>query len=125
MCNLYLCTHVHTCTHTHTPIIEVAPEIPPSPNISNITTLRTTQIQLVSPVNLTCEATGAPPLTYRWYRDGQLLEGKIRPYLYIAEFSPEDRGNYTCEVINNEGKDESDGALLTIKGKKNAEILWL
>ena len=106
--------------HTHTLIlfIGVSLEALPSPNISNITASSITQAQLVSPVNLTCEATGAPPLTYRWYRDGQLLEGKIRPYLYIAEFSPEDRGNYTCNVINNEGMDESDGALLTIKGKK-------
>ena len=110
-------THMYVHTHIHL-FIDVSLEVLPSPHISNITTLSVTQTQLVSPVNLTCEATGAPPLTYRWYRDGQLLEGKIRPYLYIAEFSPEDRGNYTCEVINDEGMDESDGALLTIKGKK-------
>ena len=107
--------HTHVRTHTHL-FIDVGLEALPSPNISNITASSVTQTQLVSPVNLTCEATGAPPLTYRWYRDGQLLEGKIRPYLYIAEFSPEDRGNYTCDVINDEGMDESDGALLTIKG---------
>ena len=70
----------------------------------------------MSAVNLTCEATGVPPLTYRWYKDGQVIEGKIRSYLYIAEFSPEDRGNYTCEVINDQGKDESKGTLLTIEG---------
>ena len=98
---------------------------PVIPNVSNITTSRTTQTQLVSPVNLTCEATGAPPLTYRWYRDGQLLEGEIRPYLYIPEFSPEDRGNYSCEAINSEGKDESNGALLTIKGKKKTSSVNL
>ena len=108
-------THAHTHTHTHTHIhtTDVDPEVP---NISNITTTSTTQTQLVSAVNLTCEATGALPLTYRWYRDGQILKGKIRPYLYIPEFSPEDRGNYSCQVINDEGKDESSGALLTIKG---------
>jgi hypothetical protein len=105
-------------THTHKSIIDVGLVVLPSPNISNITASSITQTKLVSPVNLTCEATGAPPLTYRWYKDGQLLEGKIRPHLYIAEFSPEDRGNYTCEVINDEGMDQSDGALLTIKGKK-------
>ena len=110
--------HTHTHTHTHTHIIDVGLEALPSPKILNITASSITQTQLVSPVNLTCEATGAPPLTYRWYRDGQLLERKIRPYLYIAEFSPEDRGNYTCDVINDKGMDKSDGALLTIKGKK-------
>lgn len=88
------------------------------PNITDIVTLRTIQTQLISPVNVTCEATGSPPLTYRWYRDGQRIQGEIRSYLYIAEFSPEDRGNYSCEVINSGGIDESNGALLTIKGKK-------
>ena len=108
--------HTHTHMHTHTHCTHTDPEIPQSPNIANITASRTTQTQLVSPVNLTCEATGTPPLTYRWYRDGQLIEGKIRPYLYIQEFSPEDRGNYTCQVINIEGMDGSEGVLLTIKG---------
>ena len=120
--------HLFPLSNTH--ITDVGPEALLSPNISNITTTSTTQTQLVSPVNLTCEATGAPPLTYRWYRDGELLKGKIRPYLYIPDFSPEDRGNYSCEVINNEGKDESDGALLTIKGKNadrdsvDVDITW-
>ena len=112
----------HMYIHTHIHIVDVGLEALPSPNISNITASSVTQTQLVSPVNLTCEATGAPPLTYRWYRDGQLLEGKIRPYLYIVEFSPEDRGNYTCEVINDEGMDESGGALLTIKGTPRVSV---
>ena len=127
-----MCTHTHMYSfpymHTHINahnVIDVSPDISPLPNISNITTSRTTQTQLVSPVNLTCEATGTPPLTYRWYRDGQLLEGEIRPYLYIPEFSPEDRGNYSCEVINSEGKDESYGALLTIKGKNKSSFCSL
>lgn len=89
---------------------------PLPPHVQSIMSSPTMFTQLKSSVNLTCDAVGAPPLTYRWCRDGQLISGEIRPYLYKLEFSPYDRGIYSCKVINHEGRDDSAGILLTIKG---------
>ena len=77
-----------------------------------------TPTPLVTALNLTCGATGNPPPTYRWYRDGELLPGEVLPYLYIGETTPEDRGYYHCEVMNSIDRDQSMPALVTIPGKQ-------
>jgi len=75
-----------------------------------------TSTSLANALNLTCGATGNPPPTYRWYRDGKLLTGEVLPYLYIGETTPEDRGYYHCEVMNSIDRDQSMPALVTIPG---------
>ncbi|HXG47919.1 MAG TPA: lamin tail domain-containing protein, partial [Methylomirabilota bacterium] len=42
----------------------------------------------------------APPVTYQWYRNGQLLPGQTDPVLNIASVSLEDRGIYFCRVAD-------------------------
>ena len=76
-----------------------------------------TSTSLANALNLTCGATGNPPPTYRWYRDGELLPGEVLPYFYIGETTPEDRGYYHCEVMNSIDRDQSMPALVTIPGK--------
>lgn len=71
---------------------------------------------LISPVNLTCMAEGSPAPSYQWYKDGELVPGETKEYLYIEETQPEDRGNYTCVAINEGGQVESDPAQLKIPG---------
>ena len=70
---------------------------------------------IATPINLTCMATGHPPPTYQWLKDGIPIPQEFRSYLYIAELLPEDRGNYTCMVNNSEG-DASEHATVNIQG---------
>ena len=59
-------------------------------------------------IRLKCEATGAPPLQFRWLKDGQrLLSRRMDPYrsssqsfLRLRDVIPDDSGNYTC-IVNN------------------------
>ena len=73
---------------------------------------------LATSVRLTCTAEGYPAPTYEWYKDGVLIPQKTRPFLYIAEPAPSDRGNYTCKAINSKGEtDQSRPAKLDIQGR--------
>ena len=65
-------------------------------------------IDVATPVNLTCTATGNPPPTYQWYKDGEPIIGETRSYLYITELLPEERGNYTCVASNSRGSSSED-----------------
>ena len=65
-------------------------------------------IDVATPVNLTCTATGNPPPTYQWYKDGEAIKGETRSYLYIAELLPGERGNYTCVASNSRGSSSED-----------------
>ena len=78
-----------------------------------------TSTPLVNTLNLTCDATGNPPPTYRWYKDGELLPGAVLPYFYITETAPEDRGYYHCEVTNSIDREQSLPALVTIPGNQH------
>ena len=75
-----------------------------------------TPAPLATALNLTCNATGNPPPTYSWYRDSRLIPGAVLPYLYIAEATPENRGYYRCEVMNNINSTQSTPGLVTIPG---------
>ena len=62
-------------------------------------------------------ADGFPIPDYQWFKDGELLPGETRSFLYIQETLPEDRGNYTCIAINGGGETQSLPATLDIPGK--------
>ena len=70
-----------------------------------------------TPVNLTCIAEGHPPPNYQWYKDGNLIPGEIRPFIYILDPQPEHRGNYSCTANNRVGNITSKPAQITISGK--------
>ena len=44
-----------------------------------------TSASLSAAVNLTCTAEGHPPPNYEWYKDGILIPGETRSFLYITE----------------------------------------
>ena len=43
---------------------------------------------IATSVNLTCSAEGYPPPTYQWFKDGELLPGETKRFLYIREVLP-------------------------------------
>lgn len=71
---------------------------------------------IASALNLTCTAEGSPAPSYTWYKDGVLIPGETRSYLYISEVQPEDRGSYTCRAVNSLGEDSSAPASVNIPG---------
>uniref|UniRef100_A0A3B4CAJ6 Neuregulin 2a n=1 Tax=Pygocentrus nattereri TaxID=42514 RepID=A0A3B4CAJ6_PYGNA len=64
-----------------------------------------------SRLTMKCEASGTPPLSYKWYKDGTVLKkskeikikgSKKNSKIQIASARLEDSGNYMC-VVENEG----------------------
>ncbi|KAJ0004496.1 hypothetical protein NQD34_010710 [Periophthalmus magnuspinnatus] len=73
-----------------------------------------------SKLTVKCEATGNPPPTYRWFKDGNELKksknvriknGQKNSRVQISRAKLEDSGNYTCVVENSLGKDNSTGTV--------------
>uniref|UniRef100_W5LM11 Neuregulin 2a n=1 Tax=Astyanax mexicanus TaxID=7994 RepID=W5LM11_ASTMX len=56
-----------------------------------------------------CEASGSPPLSYKWYKDGSLLKrakksrSKKNSKVQISSARLEDAGSYMCVVENEDG----------------------
>ena len=73
--------------------------------------------ELNDQVNLTCKATGDPPISYHWEKDGQTLSEQLTQHLVIPKVSPEDRGSYVCIATNPRGNSSSEPALVTIRGE--------
>ena len=67
-------------------------------------------------VNLTCEVSGDPLITYQWTRDGIVLPGEVLPYFLIQEVKPKHRGAYVCVATNGVNTTTSQPGLLTING---------
>ena len=63
-------------------------------------------------MKLKCKAVGAPPLHYKWFKDGQrLLSRRKDPYLNsslwylkLRNLDLDDAGEYTCIVANPYGR---------------------
>jgi hypothetical protein len=66
-----------------------------------------------SPI-LTVVASGAGPLTYQWYKDGEILEEEIGSELRLTSVSPESDGRYSVSVANAAGSVFSQTAKLTV-----------
>lgn len=53
------------------------------------------------PFQLKTRAKGSRPISYQWYRNDFLLEGKTENVLSSLSAQPEDNGSYFCKVSNN------------------------
>lgn len=62
----------------------------------------------------TVEATGAAPLAYQWWHNGQPVEVTIGPALTLANVTAADAGSYYVVVLNHDGSATSQIATLTI-----------
>ena len=68
-----------------------------------------------SPFSLFVEVQGTAPLTYRWYKDGQIIPIPIALSSYeVAAASEQDAGSYLVEVSNAAGTVTSAAAVLTV-----------
>lgn len=67
-------------------------------------------------VNFRVLATGAMPLTYQWFRDGERLPGATASALTVTNAGPADAGAYQVEVGNDYGSVRSSTAELTVFG---------
>lgn len=77
------------------------------------------QSQTVAPgarVDLSVQATGEPPLSYQWYRNGVPLPGATDARYVIANASTSDEGTYICVVTNECGADTSDPIVIRLTG---------
>ncbi|MCS6965602.1 MAG: immunoglobulin domain-containing protein [Candidatus Kapabacteria bacterium] len=67
-------------------------------------------------VELSVQATGEPPLSYQWYRNGVPIAGATSATYVIANMSRSDEGAYFCVVTNECGSDTSDQVRVTLTG---------
>jgi hypothetical protein len=65
-------------------------------------------------VTLTVAASGTPPLSYQWRKNGASLSGATGTSLTLASVTTADAGSYTVVVSNAGGSVTSDTAILTV-----------
>ncbi len=76
-------------------------------------------------VELQAAASGLPPLTYQWRKDGNnlvdgnRLSGVTTPTLTLATVQPGDAGSYTLYVVNPAGSTLSQAAVLAVTAVDN------
>jgi Immunoglobulin domain len=59
-------------------------------------------------------ATGSPPLSYRWEKDGYAIAGETSSSLLLSDTQQSDSGTYTVSISNAVGSVPSRSAVLTI-----------
>ncbi|MBI1224704.1 MAG: T9SS type A sorting domain-containing protein [Bacteroidetes bacterium] len=65
-------------------------------------------------VTFSISATGAQPLTFQWYKNGNPITGASQNVYNIAAASQANAGNYTCKVTNATGNATSQVAVLSV-----------
>lgn len=84
-----------------------------APNITNhpeaMKDLKTGQT-----LELTCKATGDPAPSYRWKKNGVLLQESDTENLLIEKVTTKDSGNYTCEAYNHVSVETSTPSLVLV-----------
>ena len=79
-----------------------------------------------SALTLSVAATGAPPLSFRWLKDGTNLNGATSAAFTIASATRRDSGVYQAVVTNPGGSTPSSNATLVVRSpQKLGSPLWL
>ncbi|XP_068675497.1 fibroblast growth factor receptor-like 1 [Montipora foliosa] len=82
-------------------------------------------------IKLKCEAVGAPPLRYKWLKDGHRLLSRLMDpyfnsslwYLKLKDIVPDDSGDYTCIVTNPYGSINHTYTLNVVAKPRSKPIL--
>ncbi|XP_041885131.1 V-set and immunoglobulin domain-containing protein 4-like isoform X1 [Corvus kubaryi] len=95
--------------------------------------IRAGQLGLTVPAgastSLTCEASGSPPISYRWFRSvpaGKAVFLSSGAELAWHSLRPSDSGTYFCEAENRAGAgavQRSDAVQLTVTGETQTELV--
>lgn len=72
-------------------------------------------VEIGKPVTVAMSATGSPPFTYHWVKDGTSITGGTTAVLSIASFKATDAGKYICIVGNSTSSTPSGTLILTAK----------
>ena len=78
---------------------------------------RQPQSQLKNPdtsVTFSVTASGTPPLSFQWQKDGVYIDGATSKSFTIDSISENDEGFYSCNVSNDAGSVTSDDAELSV-----------
>jgi hypothetical protein len=71
------------------------------------------RVNLGDPSSLVVSATGAEPLKYQWYLNGNAITGAIKNFILFDSFKVVDTGIYTVTVTNDAGSVTSEPASLS------------
>jgi beta-galactosidase len=74
-------------------------------------------------VNSRVAATGEPPLTYQWHKDGAPIAGATNPLYVIPNIAKSDEGLYFCVVTNECGSDTSRAVWVQLSGISEPAVL--
>ncbi len=77
---------------------------------------------ILSPVNLTCQATGSPDPLFAWFKDNKPIPSARLSHYNLPSVTPDDRGYYHCTATNDGGTDTSDQALLRLVGVRQYRV---
>ena len=84
----------------------VAPSITSQPSSQAVTVGQS--------VTFSASASGTPPLSFRWFKDGSQITGATASSYTISSVQRADAGTYTVAVSNSTGTVTSNGATLTV-----------
>jgi PKD repeat protein len=65
-------------------------------------------------ITLTATATGYPQISYKWYKDGNLLSNQTADSLALADATSATAGSYTVVATNTNASTVSASAVITI-----------
>ncbi len=85
---------------------------PPAPVIVAFSTNRT--VDAGTNITFSVMATGAPPISFQWFKNGQKINGETRTNLAFVDVESTDIGNYTVVASNEGGSVTSVVARLTV-----------
>jgi len=91
---------------------------PPSVVVHPVSTTRCSG----STATLSVVATGAPPLTYQWRRNGVAIPGAVNASLAIASVAAGDGGSYACVITNPCGSVITNAMTLTVNANATLSI---
>ncbi|PIP39763.1 MAG: hypothetical protein COX19_07120, partial [Desulfobacterales bacterium CG23_combo_of_CG06-09_8_20_14_all_51_8] len=72
------------------------------------------KIDVGMPAAFSVSASGTPPLSFQWLKDGNHIDGQTAETLTIDSVSEKNKGVFTCRITNDAGSVESDAAQLSV-----------
>lgn len=96
--------------------------VPPFPPFLTAQPVGEPDLLVGDTVTLTGAAAGVRPLSYQWYKNGELIADAITPSLTLTDVQLGDAGNYTLQVSNIVGTAESAPASLVVNAIPAANL---